>query len=72
MVSFTTESEQLKSLMYQSESETLVTEALADEILLGDNIKHPNTSKEVISQYLNELVREAYDDLRNITFKIGH
>ncbi|MBC8427581.1 MAG: hypothetical protein H8D97_01680 [Proteobacteria bacterium] len=71
MVQFTTESEQLKSLMHQDD-ESLVTEAQANEILLCDNIRYPNTSKEMIAQYLNELVREAYDDLRNITFKVGN
>ncbi len=70
MVSFQTESETLKSLMNQNEDQELVTEA--EGILFNDNIKYPNTSKELIAQYLNELVREAYDDLRTITFKVGN
>ncbi len=70
MVQFTTESETLKSLMNQDEDQQLLTES--EEILLNDNIKHPNTSKELIAQYLNELVREAYDDLKTITFKVGN
>jgi hypothetical protein len=71
MVQFHTESEQLKSLMNQDSSEELVTEA--EEILFkSDNIQNPNTSKELIAQYLNELVREAYDDLKTITFKVGN
>jgi hypothetical protein len=69
MVQFSTESETLKSLMQGDDEPTLVTEA--EEILFNDNIKHPNTSKELVAQYLNELVREAYDDLKTITFKVG-
>lgn len=67
---FTTESNQLKDLMSYNEDMSLVTEA--EEILLSDNINRPNTSKEMIAQYLNELVRERFDDLKTITFKVGN
>ena len=56
--------------MSYNEDMSLVTEA--EEILLSDNINRPNTSKEMIAQYLNELVRERFDDLKTITFKVGN
>jgi hypothetical protein len=69
MVQFSTESDSLRSLMNHGDDE-LVTES--EEILSMDNIKHPNSSREMIALYLNELVREAYDDLKTITFKVGN
>ncbi|MEO5348929.1 MAG: hypothetical protein H7836_04720 [Magnetococcus sp. YQC-3] len=68
ITTFTTESEQLRSLLNESD-EQLVTEA--DELLLNDGIKHPDTSQKLIADYLNEMVRSKYTELRNITFKIG-
>ena len=70
MMQFHTESHQLKDLMSHNEDMSLVTEA--EEILLSDDINKPNTSKEILAQYLNELVREAFDDLKTITFKVGN
>ena len=71
LTSFVTESSSFRSLL-NSEAEDqnlLLTEA--NEILLNDGIKHPETSQKIIAEYLNQLVREAYYDLRKITFKVG-
>ncbi len=68
LTTFTTESNQLRSLLNESD-EQLITEA--DELLLNDDIKHPDTSQKLLAEYLNEMVRNQYKELRNITFKVG-
>lgn len=68
IVQFSTEGEQFRQLMENNE-DILVSES--NEFLELDNIKNPYKSKTIIAEYLNELVRESFDDLRNLTFKIG-
>lgn len=71
MVQFTTESAQFRELLNSSDEDELNIIHECESILSTDNLYNPNTSKQVIAQYLNELVREAYDELRTITFKVG-